>query len=120
MILYFFNGIKKDAIPDKYLKRWKEYQLVLDLKIDKMRGVLLGKGGKTPPKYDAKLFRLDEIEENIYVAVKKDAKPEDFLREAPLNPSYSVTLADKNEWRIPVANPLVESCSFDSYDVMMS
>lgn len=53
--------------------------------------------------------RWDEVADGVWIGVDRAASPEMFLRESNRIGGRAVTLADENEWVLPVANPFVES-----------
>lgn len=82
------------------------------------RGCLYGFGGDWPVVYKPTLYRFDRIAPGWWVGVNKHAEPHDFQRLAA-TAGIAVKLGDGNLWEIPVANPLVDTCSLPCSDVLV-
>lgn len=120
-ILYWFKG--QSSVPPEYesvfRRRGGELRFtsagVADGPEPKVRGLLVSPFDQCAVMHIPRLQRWDRIDEAVYIGADGRATPELFLRPDHRG-GRTVRLGDGHEWVLPVANPMVPSCSLPTWD----
>lgn len=120
-ILYWFRGQSK--VPDEYepVFRRRNGELrftsagVADGPEPKAKGLLVSPFDQCAVMHIPRMQRWDRIDEAVYIGADGRATPDLFLRDDHRG-GRTVRLADGHEWVIPVANPMVRTCSLPTWD----
>lgn len=110
-ILYWFPGHLD--IPPEYKNQLQGVPHTLTRgsygPVDGKRGVLVSPHGTVKIAYAPGIQQWDQLGE-MWLGANRFVTPENLEREKMFDGKW-VTLADNNSWCIPIANPMVKSCS---------
>lgn len=117
-VLYWFPGQR--TVPDEYQHRFRDPATGRDRftaardsagPVDDARGMLIAPRDNVFLRFQPDRQRWDEIGEGVWIGADTGATPDDFARPEGLYAGTYVTLADGNDWCLPVANPMVKTCT---------
>lgn len=117
-ILYYLPGIaKKDHIPETIDRLHDASRGPLKMRLcnpgpDGGKGLLVSIHAGECVRYEPSIQRWDR-RNGFWIGCEKDVQPSQLLRESI--PGEPVVLADGNEWVIPIANPMFETCTLDQW-----
>ena len=116
-IVYWFPGVK--SVPDAYKARFTDpvtgndkFSAARDAKgpVDGERGIMISPFDGCVVMYNEDRQRWDEIEEGVWLGADCEAEPEAFRLDTDFS-GVAVKMADGHYWELPIANPLVGTCS---------
>lgn len=84
-----------------------------------VRGALVGFGHDWPVQYQAGAYRWDRVSDSMWIGARRSGVNPAELQRPEIIDGHPVTLADGNEWLIPVASPLVPTCSLPANDALI-
>ncbi|MGB1270522.1 MAG: hypothetical protein ACPG5T_00470 [Endozoicomonas sp.] len=110
--IYFFPNTGQ--IPEEFVGRFETEKLSVNKRAvgpcGSTKGLMVSPFSSVECFYNDREQNWQKIGDNAWLGTNKDVDPETFLREKVYN-SYPVELADRKEWLMPIAYPLVPSCS---------
>ena len=116
-ILYWFPGLSRDSELSVEFSSGRFLERNISPgsfgAVDDVRGLMVCRG--LSPGYNPDVQRWDDMGD-YWIGVMNDAAPEDFAHDELLSPALAIPLADGNEWWIPIANPLVETCALPAWE----
>ena len=109
--IYFFENASD--VPEEFSGRFQRGNVsIMQLATgpEGRKGLLVAPFSESECKYDPQTHHWEKVGEGAWLGAQKKVDPNLFLRDKTFA-GYLVTLADGQEWRVPVANPFVKTCT---------